>query len=149
MRWSRTLIPTLKEDPADAEVHEQFDGLFGQDSRLPECARKKYVFRPTAKPVAAEAATGRLSDARSAFETLTQQTPRDPAAWFNLGVVLAWLGEQPKAVEALTKSLDLETDDYRAHDGVTASISCRATTGHLVSGGTDGQLVYWTPVEAT
>jgi tetratricopeptide (TPR) repeat protein len=116
-------------DPADAEVHEQFEGLFGKDSRLPECARKKYVFRPTAKPVAAEAATGRLSDARTAFETLTQQTPGDPAAWFNLGVVLAWLGEQPKAVEALTKSLDLETDDYRAEEAAALAEVLRCGQG--------------------
>jgi tetratricopeptide (TPR) repeat protein len=80
------------------------------------CARKKYAFRPTAKPVAVDAATGRFGDARKAFETLTQQTPDDPAAWFNLGVVLAWVGEQPKAVEALAKSVDLETDDRRAEE---------------------------------
>ncbi len=116
-------------DPADAEVREQFEALFGSDSRLPECARRKYAFRPTAKPVAADAATGRLSDARNAFDTLTQQTPDDPAAWFNLGLVLAWLGEQPKAVEALTKSLDLETDDYRAEEASALSEVLRCGQG--------------------
>lgn len=102
--------------PGDAEVREQFEALFGAESRLPTCARKAYSFRPTAKPVAADAATGRLSDARKAFESLTALTPGDPAAWFNLGLVLAWLGEQPKAVEALLKSIELETDDYRAEE---------------------------------
>ena len=57
-----------------------------------------------------------VPDARKAFEQLTQLTPDDPAAWFNLGLVLAWLGEQPKAVEALNKSIDLETDDHRAEE---------------------------------
>ena len=102
--------------PGDAELREQFDALFGHESRLPSCARRAYSFRPTAKPVSTEAATGKLSDARKAFETLTQQTPDDPAAWFNLGVVLAWVGEQPKAVEALYKSVELETDDHRAEE---------------------------------
>ncbi|MBX9583860.1 MAG: tetratricopeptide repeat protein, partial [Gemmataceae bacterium] len=83
--------------PGDPEAREQFDGLFGPDSRLPECARKKYAFRPTAKPAAADAATGKFSDARQAFQRLTELTPGDPAAWFNLGLVLAWVGEQPKA----------------------------------------------------
>jgi tetratricopeptide (TPR) repeat protein len=102
--------------PGDAEVREQFEALFGAESRLPACARKQYTLRPTVKPIEADAATGRLGDARKAYETLTQTTRDDPAAWFNLGVVLAWLGEQPKAVEALLKSVDLETDDHRAEE---------------------------------
>lgn len=102
--------------PGDPEIRAQFEGEFGNDSPLPEAARKKYTFRPTAKPVADELATGKFSDARKAFEQLTALTPDDPAAWFNLGVVLAWLGEQPKAVEALLKSIDLETDDRRAEE---------------------------------
>ena len=64
----------------------------------------------------AAAATGRFADARKAFEELTLATPDDPAAWFNLGVVLAWIGEQPKAVAALVKSIELETDDRRAEE---------------------------------
>ncbi|HEX4608125.1 MAG TPA: tetratricopeptide repeat protein [Urbifossiella sp.] len=102
--------------PDDPEARQHFDALFGPQSRLPECARKAYGFRPTAKKVAAAAATGRFSDARKAFEELTQATPGDPAAWFNLGLVLAWTGEQPKAVEALAKAVELETDDHRAEE---------------------------------
>jgi tetratricopeptide (TPR) repeat protein len=102
--------------PGDPDIRAQLEGEFGEDGPLPEPARKKYAFRPTAKPITADAATGKLSDARKAFEQLTQLTPDDPAAWFNLGVVLAWLGEQPKAVEALLKSIDLETDDRRAEE---------------------------------
>jgi tetratricopeptide (TPR) repeat protein len=102
--------------PADAELRAQFDEEFGPDGGYPAAASKKYALRPTAKPVPGAAATGRFSDARKAFEDLTQLTPDDPAAWFNLGVVLAWIGEQPKAVGALTKSIELETDDYRAEE---------------------------------
>ncbi|MCI0701416.1 MAG: tetratricopeptide repeat protein [Planctomycetia bacterium] len=102
--------------PADAELREQMDGLFGEESRLPLAARKKYTFRPTAKPISESSVTGKFSDARKAFEDLTQLTPDDPAAWFNLGVVRAWMGEQPQAVAALMKSIELETDDYRAEE---------------------------------
>jgi tetratricopeptide (TPR) repeat protein len=102
--------------PADPEIRAQLEGEFGEESPLPEAARKKYVFRPTAKPISAELATGKLGDARKAFEQLTALTPDDPAAWFDLGVVLAWLGEQPKAVDALQRSIDLETDDHRAEE---------------------------------
>ncbi|HEY1190906.1 MAG TPA: tetratricopeptide repeat protein, partial [Gemmata sp.] len=102
--------------PADAELRQQFEAEFGDDGPYPAAARKRYTFRPTAKPISAAAATGKLSDARKAFEDLTQLTPDDPAAWFDLGVVLAWLGEQPKAVAALLKSIEFETDDRRAEE---------------------------------
>lgn len=102
--------------PADPELRQQFEGEFSDEGPYPAAGYKKYAFRPTAKPVPESAATGKLSDARKAFENLTQLTPDDPAAWFNLGVTLAWLGEQPKAVAALLKSIELETDDYRAEE---------------------------------
>ena len=113
----------------DPEARQQFDALFGPESRLPECARKRYAFRPTAKPVAADAATGKFSDARKAFERLTELTPGDPAAWFNLGLVLAWVGEQPKALDALNKSLDLETDDHRAEEAAALAEVLRCGQG--------------------
>ena len=103
-------------EPNDAELRAQLEGEFGPDGPYPACASKKYAFRPTAKPVPESAATGKFSDARKAFEQLTQVTPDDPAAWFDLGLVLAWIGEQPKAVAALAKSIELETDDYRAEE---------------------------------
>jgi len=102
--------------PADADIRAQLESEFGDEGQLPLAARKKYIFRPTAKPVSTELATGKFGDARKAFEQLTALTPDDPAAWFDLGIVLAWLGEQPKAVEALLKSIDLETDDRRAEE---------------------------------
>jgi tetratricopeptide (TPR) repeat protein len=102
--------------PAEADLRQQLETEYGEEGALPEAARKKYTFRPTAKPVSAALATGRFGDARKAFEELTQLTPDDPAAWFNLGVVLAWMGEQPRAVEALLQSIELETDDHRAEE---------------------------------
>ena len=47
-------------------------------SAFPDAARKKYTFRPTAKPVAASLATGKFGDARKAFEELTNSPPTTP-----------------------------------------------------------------------
>ncbi len=112
----------------DHELRQQFEGVFGPDSRLPEAARKAYSFRPTAKPVAA-AATGKLSDARRAFEALTQQVPDDPAAWFNLGLTRAWLGEQPAAVDALNTSVEKDWDDARAEEAAALVEVLRCAQG--------------------
>jgi tetratricopeptide (TPR) repeat protein len=121
--------------PGDQELREQFEGMFGPESRLPECARKRYAFRPTAKPVAVDAATGKLADAKKAFEALTQQVPDDPAGWFNLGLARGWLGEQPAAVEALKKSVELEWDDSKA-EGTAALIEV-LRCGHGMEDDTD------------
>src|SRR5262249_7960138 len=83
----------------------------------------------------ADAATGKFSDARAAFEALTAQTPDDPAAWFNLGLVLTWVGEQPKAVEALNQSIELETDDHRAEE--TGALMEGLRCGHGMEDDTD------------
>ncbi len=121
--------------PGEAEVRQQLEGEFGEEGPFPVAARKQYSFRPTAKRVSEAAATGRFTDARQAFVTLTQQTPDDPAAWFNLGVVLAWVGEQPRAVEALNKSIELETDDYRAEEAAALIEVLRC--GHGMESDTD------------
>lgn len=119
----------VKYQPADAEAKAHFDALFGAESRLPECARKAYAFRPTAKKVPDSAATGRFGDARKAFDELTAATPGDPAAWFNLGLVCAWTGDQAKAAEALAKSVELETDDHRAEEAAALLEVVRCAQG--------------------
>ena len=40
----------VRYSPGDQEAREQYEGLFGDDARMPECARQRYAFRPTAKP---------------------------------------------------------------------------------------------------
>jgi tetratricopeptide (TPR) repeat protein len=119
----------VHHSPADAELRQQFDALFGEESRLPLCARKKYAFRPMTRRLPADAATGKLSDARKAFERLAAEAADDPAVWFNLGLVRAWLGEQPGAVEALNKSVELEADDYRAEEAAALAAVLRCGQG--------------------
>jgi Tfp pilus assembly protein PilF len=110
------LEKVLHYQPADAQLRQEFENEFGPEGTFPESARKKYNFRPTARPIPEAAATGKFADARKALEELTRQTPDDPAAWFNLGLVLAWMGENTKAIPALVKSIELETDDRRAEE---------------------------------
>src|SRR5207302_10057511 len=57
---------------------------------------------------------GKRGDAARAFEQLTAGDPDDPAAWYDLGLVRAWLGENGTAVEALDRYVALEPDDNRA-----------------------------------
>ncbi|CAN5312317.1 hypothetical protein BH11PLA2_BH11PLA2_41740 [soil metagenome] len=106
----------LQYAPSDPELTQQFEYIFGNEARLPLCSRKQYKFRPTGKSLPESAITGKFSDAKKAFESLTTQYPTDAAAWFNYGLVRAWLGENSHAVEALTKSLDLEVDDFRSEE---------------------------------
>lgn len=106
----------LLMNPADGELRQQFDQLFGEHSALPRVASKKYAFRPTGKPLPPGADTGRLSDARKAIEAVAAQFPDDPAAQFNLGLIRAWMGDNGPAIEALGRSLELEADDFRAEE---------------------------------
>ena len=120
--------------PADAELRQQFEGIFGDEARLPHAAHKAYQFRPTAKPVAATE-SGKFGDAKRAFEALTKEVPDDPAAWFDLGLCRAWLGEQPGAVDALNKSVELEWDDAKAEE--TAALVEVLRCGHGMEADSD------------
>ena len=90
--------------PGDPDIRAQFEGEFGdgrpaarrgpQEVHLPP---HRQAGRRRPPPPASSPTPARRSS------NSTQLTPDDPAAWFNLGVVLAWLGEQPKAVEALAE----------------------------------------------
>lgn len=108
--------------PGNAELRQTYEGLFGDKSRLPACARKPYAFRAPARADAAtaaqleRAATGKLTDARDAFAAATQAAPDDPAAWFNLGLTRAWLGDNAGAIEALARAGELDSDEDRAEE---------------------------------
>lgn len=110
----------------DAEEYRQvLDEVFGPQSRMPECARREYTFLTPPANVSGEARqawdralgqaiTPRLGDLPCLFEPLTREQPDNAAAWFNLGLSRAWLGENRSAIEALERYLDLENDPERA-----------------------------------
>jgi tetratricopeptide (TPR) repeat protein len=111
--------------PADEQVRNVWDTLFGKPSTLPEVARREYTLLspPPAEAGARRAAwdrvlqgagdTPRLGDLARKFEELTKEDAADAAAWFNLGLARAWLGDNAAALEALDRYLDLEADETR------------------------------------
>lgn len=107
-------------DPGTPELREEFEAAFGKEGRLPEAARKEYAFRSPADagpewgPALQRGASGKMTDALKVLQAWADKHPKDAASWYNLGLVRAWLGDNGPAIEALSKSGDLETDETRA-----------------------------------
>jgi tetratricopeptide (TPR) repeat protein len=113
----------LRCDPGNEELHKNFDRAFGAESLLPECARRDYKVLSPGPGVTGDrraawdrALTGsaRLSDAVRAFEQLTGADADDAAAWYNLGLARAWMGDNTHALEALDRYVEREPDEGRA-----------------------------------
>jgi tetratricopeptide (TPR) repeat protein len=114
----------MRVHPSD-DLAKQLDQVFGSESHFPEAARRDYIFQSPPADAPAEvraawdralkgSATGKLADAVQAFETLTRERPQDGPAWYNLGLVRAWLGDNAAALEALDHHVTLETNEQRA-----------------------------------
>jgi tetratricopeptide (TPR) repeat protein len=101
--------------PGEEQVDKAFETLFGPEGRLPAVARREYTFRTSKKgtPVP-HLDTPRLSDLVRVFEPLTKENANDAAAWYNLGLAHAWLGDNAPALEALGRYVELETDESAA-----------------------------------
>ncbi len=107
--------------PSSEDLREATVNYFGPESPLPEAARKTYALRRPASNDAqrrarweaglAEVAPSRLGDLAKLCDEIARQDEKDAAAWFNLGLARAWLGENATAVEALEQSIQHETDD--------------------------------------
>src|SRR5436190_4429797 len=111
--------------PSDQNLRDGIEQVFGTQSRLPASARQTYTFRspaPTAPPARRTAwdraltgaGSGKLADAAKAFGQLTSEDENDAAAWYNLGVARAWLGDNHGALEALGRYVTLEPDEKQA-----------------------------------
>ena len=114
-----------KLEPTNPDYRTGIDQVFGKESKFPEVARKEYTFqklqegaspqRQAAWQLALQtAATGKLADAVKAFELLTSEDEADAAAWFNLGISKAWLGDNDGAIAALERNVQLDRDEERA-----------------------------------
>jgi tetratricopeptide (TPR) repeat protein len=118
--------------PQQQELRQAFESIFGKESRLPEVARKAYEFRAAPasradqwKSALESAASGKLTDALNAFEKLAGSDANDAAVRFNIGLVRAWLGDNQRAVDALNRSIDLDTDEGRQEEaGALAEVLC-------------------------
>lgn len=113
--------------PQEETLRTGLEQTFGKESRYPPVARQAPAFKALPPGATAEkrkawdqalgqAATGRLHDAVRAFQQLAGADEKDAAAWYNLGLSLAWLGENSRAVEALDRYVTLEGDESKAAD---------------------------------
>jgi tetratricopeptide (TPR) repeat protein len=96
-------------NPDSLEIQQNLNDLCGSQSNLPASARKSYALRPIPESV------GTYLDPRFGrmvknLTPLCEKNPTNPALWFNLGLVHAWLGENLAAVTALNRSIEVETD---------------------------------------
>jgi tetratricopeptide (TPR) repeat protein len=114
----------LRCDPANEDLRQNFETAFGDQSPLPPAARQAYAFLGPAPGVGGSrraawdrvlADTGpRLADAARVFEQLTAEDGDDAAAWYNLGLARAWLGDNARALDALDRYVEREADEARA-----------------------------------
>jgi tetratricopeptide (TPR) repeat protein len=109
----------------DDSIRQALEDLFGPGANLPESAKRIYEFQPCPAGAPAEqrsawdaalsgAATGKLDPVAKAFERLTEAHADNRAAWFNLGLVRAWLGDNAQAIAALDRYVQLEPDESQA-----------------------------------
>jgi predicted Zn-dependent protease len=119
------LAIALHLQPSNDDLRQAMDGYFGDRSGLPLSARREYRFRAPAASLPAErqagweqalarAATGRLTDAARAFWEQTEQDKDNAAAWYNLALARAWLGDNAGALEALDRYESLEAEEGQA-----------------------------------
>jgi tetratricopeptide (TPR) repeat protein len=124
----------LRHRPADEGLRQTFTQIFGDQSQLPAAARREYTFMQPSrseswKQALDRAATGKMTDARAAFDRLSQEEPDNAAAWYNLGLVKAWLGDNAGALEALDRHVALEPDEARAVSAWTLTAVLRCGQG--------------------
>ncbi|MFN4261846.1 MAG: tetratricopeptide repeat protein [Gemmataceae bacterium] len=111
--------------PHDQELRQILDQLSSEQVPYPRSAVQMHTFQPADATADSQrrqswdqaltaAATGKLSDALRAFEQLTTVDETDTAAWYNLGLVRAWLGDNRQAIEALDRYVTLESDEIKA-----------------------------------
>ncbi|MFL5341489.1 MAG: tetratricopeptide repeat protein [Gemmataceae bacterium] len=107
--------------PENDQLQQAFKNLFGEESRIPEIARREYTLlgREPNRPskwhdALASADSGRLGEAQKAFEEIGNTAKSDPLAWYNAGLLRAWLGDHKAALEALDKYVERETNEAKA-----------------------------------
>src|SRR5262249_49145586 len=120
--------------PDKSDFQQAMEALFGAKSRFPATACKDYTFLRPSNASAnwdralADAATGRITDVQRVFELWTNKHPDDPAAWYDLGLSRAWLGDNAGAVEAIARYVETESDDEKA--GAAWSLAEVLRCGH-------------------
>lgn len=111
----------LRLMPDNLELREAYERAFGSESYAPEIARQDLRllgYDPKRPPEWNEAVargnSGRLAEAVKFFEKAGQQPKADPLAWYNAGLLRAWLGDNAKAIEHWERYIDKERDELKA-----------------------------------
>lgn len=113
----------LKEDPMDAEVHNNLGAVY-QEWGLYERAEAEFRKAVLLKPDYHRARNnlgvalykkGNLEGALREFQTILEVNPRDIQSLTNLGVVLKKLGDIPRAREAFNRVLKMDPTHAETH----------------------------------
>ncbi len=111
--------------PSVDDIRKSFETVFGENSHLPATARREFSYKSLPanaddaqkqrwERALSNAATGKLSDAETAFDEITKQDEANSAAWYNLGLTRAWLGDNHGALAAFDRYVALEPDEVQA-----------------------------------
>lgn len=121
--------------PEDDQSRQALQQVFGEPSRLPLAARRKYeLMKPAADRRAAwndelGSLPPRFSAIARAYEKLATAAPDDAPAWFNLGLSRAWMGDNKGAVAALESFIEKTADENAAVDAATLGEVLRCGQG--------------------
>src|SRR5262249_43490810 len=130
----------IAHQPGNSELRETLKKAFGDESALPVAGGKQYVLKesparsPPAKKKIWHAAlqqqkVGRLADIEREFEKLAGENAENAAAWYNLALARAWLGNNVAAVQALDEYVRREADESQASDAWALAEVLRCGTG--------------------
>lgn len=122
----------IRCDPGNSELRQALQMNF-KEGRFPAAVSKDYAFQSPEGDVAEDrrkqwdealksVSSPRFQALADAFEALAQSDPGDKAAWHNLGMARAWLGENEKAIEALNRYVELEQDENKAAEIATLTL---------------------------
>lgn len=111
----------LRLMPDHQEVREVFESSLGASSLTPVILGEEprlLGYDPKRPPEWNEAISkgnaGKLSEAAKLFEKWAQQPKPDPLAWYNAGLLRAWMGENKKALEHWERYIEKEKDEAKA-----------------------------------
>jgi tetratricopeptide (TPR) repeat protein len=130
----------LRLAPDAEELHERFEAYFGAQPLYPPLVARAHALmslpadapRPRQeawREALASCRSGRLSDAAAAFEKLASDDAGNAAAWYNLGLIRAWLGENTKALQAFDAYVTLEANEDAAAEAWALSEVLRFGVG--------------------
>jgi tetratricopeptide (TPR) repeat protein len=123
--WQRALLVSADFHPAT----ESIDEFIHQNRLLPNAARQGLTLKKADEfamfneevaerwdQAGSEGQKLHIDDLIMLFDDLVSRDPANASAWYNLGLACAWAGQNVRAIEALTKYVERESDLSAAAD---------------------------------